>query len=240
MVGLSDGYRGCVGGCTRRPKATPISTANSTRGVALGDTVREKLHRRTGDVASRVVRRGSNLRVVGRRLVPTLGAMNRKFRGKAIFLPRLLVDTRTTGATFTILGRGVSDDKRIRRGGKGVVLTAMGKSVRSVNGGVIGILLRGCDFSIVSLKGSIPPRAVISAMLRRSVRLMKLDTLVAAAIMDVRRAVERLERGTPRYLIVMKKTILGRRCTSVVKTSFCNGSTVRSIRCTREIFKAGR
>ncbi len=241
---VSSGYVSCVGftrsvpGLRAISSMVPINGRRDGLSARLRVTVTGNLGSETKRLAQTLAQSASPLSVMRGRVVPTLSRINGKCRRGQVCLPSLLVDTRSTGTTFRIVGR-LLPTASTSTGDKGIIVTAIRNSVRSVKGGVIQLVLRGCNFSIVSLNGSIPPRAMLTTIYRGRTPIIKLDTLVAAAMPTVRRAVGLVGTRTPCYGAMINNTILGDRCTREVNTSFCTGSTVRAMECTRDVMGGG-
>lgn len=235
---VSGGSLRFVGTCGSTIPTTPIG--GTSDGISVFTTICGKLGGRNTTTATGLLRAASTVRIMGRVLVPTLSEINRSFRGGGVFLPRLVRDTGATRRYFSMVGGRLAGADKAPMDGNGVVITAMGNSVRSVNGGVMGILLSGCNCAIISLNHSISPRLVISATIRRGVAVVKLSTLVAAALGDVRSAVELMERygrlrgpsNSDGYAVFINNTILAGSCTVGVNTSCCYHSTGRDISAT--------
>lgn len=104
--------------------------------------------------------------------------------------------THAVGETITVLRPMVrSRGRRNTATTKGILLTAIGNSIRSVNGGVISMMVTYGNCRVVSLNIVIPTRAVMRRTVRRGMSVVKLDNLVAPSLSRVIRMTVRL-RGT--------------------------------------------
>lgn len=184
--------------------------------------------------------------IVRKPLVGKVGRINRLFNTNGVFLPRIIGATHAVGGTITVL-RPVVRSRGIRNATstKGILLTAIGKSIRSVNGGVISIIVTYGNCSVVSLKIVMPTRSVIRGTVRRGISVVKLDKLVAPSLRRVMRITVRL-RGTKLSvpLLVKKTAASGLRATLGV-TPICRtliirlGSTSRGTNITTQLVDPG-
>lgn len=172
--------------------------------------------------------------------------MNRLFKTKGVFLPRIIGATHAVGGTITVLRPVVrSRGRRNTSATNGILLTAIGKSIRSVNGGVMSMIVTYGNCSVMSLKMVMPTRAVMRRTVRRGISVVNLDKLVAPSLRRVIRMTVRL-RGTNLSvpLLVNNTAASGVRATLGV-TPICRtpmirlGSTSRGTNMTTQLLGPG-
>lgn len=173
-----------------------------------------------------VSRNSSPITVLGSNVVDTVSMINRGFGGNRVFIPRVLITTHTVGGNIRILGPRLTSNSANTL--NGIVVTAISNSLRSVNGGLITVVVRDTKFRIVSLKISIPTTGVVRYCGRGpSIGVVTLSTLLAAAVPTLGRAIRTL--GTTSFEngvgIVINKTPVARTFTRRVNTSKCSSST---------------
>lgn len=142
--------------------------------------------------------------------------------------------TQAVGGTMTVLRPCVrTRGRRNTHDTKGILMTAIGNSIRSVKGGVISIIVTYGGCRVVSLNIVIPTRGVMRATVHRGISVMKLDKLVAPSLRRVIRIIARLRQTKLSVPIVVNKTAAsGLRATlgvtPICRTPImCVGSTSR-------------
>lgn len=166
--------------------------------------------------------------VVRNPLVRNVGGIKRLFKTKGVFLPRIIGATHAVGGTMTVLRPLVrTSGRRNIHDTKGMLVTAMGKSIRSVKGGVMSIIVTYGGCRVVSLNIVIPTRVVIEGTVRRGISVVKLDKLVAPSLRRVTRITMRLGHTKLSVPVVVKKTAASGLRATLGVTPICKNPIVR-------------
>ncbi len=141
-------------------------------------------------------------------LVRKVGGIKVLFNRNGVFLPRIIGATHAVGGTINVLRPQVRTrgSKDATNHTKLMLLTAIGKSIRSVNGGVISIIVTYGGFRVISLNIVAPTRLVIGGTGRLRPSVVNLDNLVAPDLSRVIRIISRLGGTNVSIPIVVKKT----------------------------------
>lgn len=225
-------------------RAVIIGSSTTTKGRTLGPlfgTVISKGLRPTMRMAGgTVTRKMRPRRVVGGCVVGTVNRIKRHFRSKGTFIPRLLVTKHTVGKTLRLLGPLLRKDTSAAV--NGMIVKAIGNSLRSVNGGLITSVLRNYNFRMVGVNVSMSYSGFIRRIGGGGTSVLYVDTLLAAAVACVRRIVGTLRTTNVhrRMGMVVNNTPMDRKFTSRVNTSKCDSGTGATMTMTGRLVKLRR
>lgn len=230
LAGLAALFRnGDLGGGRTVTGSLPVSRR-------LGRRVVSNRHVKLRSTLTGTLRACPPLRVVGAFLLSNVGIINRLFNSNRVRLPFILRSTRAVGTTITCLRpcvRGTSDSNS---NGNAFVVTAIGNSIRSVNGGLISVVLSGGNCGIVGLNVGRPIRTVVRTCHRRRTSYVTVDNLLIGSATFVGSGLRAFGRRNVAIPIVLNNTTLA---PGFIRSSYrgacgngiiCNGSTFSSLR----------
>lgn len=171
-------------------------TAKQESSLTLKEAIEKGLKEKASEITTAMLGNSAPLDIVNAHVIPALDNVGKRFEGKKLFLPQLLMSAEAAKASFEVIKATMSADGSSVKKGSIVIATVHG-DIHDIGKNIVKLLLENYGYNVIDLGKNVPPETVLRAVTDNHAPLVGLSALMTTTVPAMEETVKLIKENAP-------------------------------------------
>lgn len=171
-------------------------TAKQESSLTLKEAIEKGLKEKASEITTAMLGNSAPLDIVNAHVIPALDNVGKRFEGKKLFLPQLLMSAEAAKASFEVIKATMSADGSSIKKGSIVTATVHG-DIHDIGKNIVKLLLENYGYNVIDLGKNVPPETVLRAVTDNHAPLVGLSALMTTTVPAMEETVKLIKENAP-------------------------------------------
>lgn len=171
-------------------------TVKHESSLTLKEAIEKGLKEKSSEITTAMLGENAPLDIVNSHVIPALDDVGKRFEGKKLFLPQLLMSAEAAKASFEVIKAAMAADGNSVKKGNIVIATVHG-DIHDIGKNIVKLLLENYGYNVIDLGKNVPPETVLNAVIENHAPLVGLSALMTTTVPAMEETVKLVKEKAP-------------------------------------------
>lgn len=171
-------------------------TVKHESSLTLKEAIEKGLKEKSSEITTAMLGENAPLDIVNSHVIPALDDVGKRFEGKKLFLPQLLMSAEAAKASFEVIKAAMAADGNSVKKGNIVIATVHG-DIHDIGKNIVKLLLENYGYNVIDLGKNVPPETVLNAVIENNAPLVGLSALMTTTVPAMEETVKLVKEKAP-------------------------------------------